>query len=118
MVVCFAQPVLRWLPPWAALPAGQARGWWPWGLGAPLPACMRANLHHDAMYEGQRSGKSPPLVTGTSNRKKRRRKRWTRARKWADKSMRQILKEDGCSWLKRWSMYIAVRVAGADSAQP
>ena len=70
---------------------------------------IRAFLHHDAIYEGMRAKVIPHRWSD---------ERRSCARKWADRSMRRILKADDYSKWKRWATYRGVRIYSSDASKP
>lgn len=78
-------------------------------IGRNSRQTLRGFLFHDAMYEGMRRQKIPPDWTDD---------RRSRARKWADKTMRAILRVDGYPRLKAKAVYLGVRVRGSSSSKP
>ena len=61
---------------------------------------LRASLVHDALYQAIRAGGLP-----------------FSARRHADRVFRNLLCEDGMSWLRRWVWYFAVRLFGGRYAR-
>ena len=73
---------------------------------------LRATLHHDAMYEGMRAQAVPPTRRRWSP------KRRSKTRRWADKSMLEILKVDGYPEAKAAKMHFGVRKFAAGASKP
>ena len=73
---------------------------------------LRATLHHDAMYEGMRAQAVPPTRRRWSP------KRRSKTRKWADRSMLEILKVDGYPEAKAEKMHLGVRRFAAGASKP
>lgn len=71
--------------------------WWdgPSGPTFDTPDFMRGSLVHDALYQLMREGKLSKKY-----------------RKYADKLLVQICKEDGMAWWRRTYVYWAVRAVG------
>lgn len=63
---------------------------------------MRGSLVHDALYQLMREGHLDARIY----------------REAADKTLRDICREDGMSWLLAWCVYAAVRAFGETSADP
>ena len=61
---------------------------------------LRASLVHDALYQLIREGRLP-----------------LKARRWADKEFRRILKEDGMNLFRRWIWYFAVHYFAATTVK-
>jgi len=62
---------------------------------------MRGSLVHDALYQLMREGRLSQDC-----------------REAADKMLRQIVREDGMSWLRAWWVYHGVRLGGGPAANP
>jgi hypothetical protein len=73
----------------------------PSGPAIDTPDWMRGSLVHDALYQLMRE-KLVPL----------------RFRKQADQILRQLLIEDGMSFIRAWYSYVGVRVGGSTFARP
>ena len=73
---------------------------------------LRATLHHDGIYEGMRARAIPPSPPEWTD------KRRSLTRKWADQSMRQILRDDGYSRWKAMVAYLFVRWRGSSASKP
>ena len=73
---------------------------------------LRATLHHDGIYEGMRAQAIPPSPPGWTD------KRRSLTRKWADQSMRQIMRDDGYSWWQAMVAYLFVRWRGSSASKP